>query len=195
MDTDDLETRKKIISKAGIKVSDKVLQNVPYMPLSAEEKRGIFMYGNKKHKRSPYRRHAFSQKWNELTEKEKTVIKVMDADHRLTFDVANIIVNDYEEKLIEVAQEKKSLDGRQITIDEEYTFWLHCGNNSCYVKRQAYAELKLNDKEITERALRQAGANRLLNLINMEINPILHPLVSWAATLHYEHMAENSQEY
>ena len=190
MDTDDWQTRKKIISESGIEVSDEILQSVPYMPLSEDEQRGLFLHGYKEHKRSPYRRHAFSQRWNELTEKEKTVIRVMDADHRLTFDIANIIVNDYEKKLAEGEQEKHPSESEQATLDEEHIFWLDYGNNSRYMKRQAYAALKLEDEKITEETLRQSGANRLLNLINMEINPILHPLVSWAATLHFERMVE-----
>ncbi|MBR2214337.1 MAG: sel1 repeat family protein [Selenomonadaceae bacterium] len=190
MDTDDWQTRKKIISDAGIDVSDEILRSVPYMPLSKEEQRGIFLHGYTEHKRSPYRNYAFSERWSKLTEKEKTVIRVMDADHRLTFDIANIIVNDYEKKLADDEQTKQPSVGEKTTIDEEHIFWLDYGNNSRYMKRQAYAALKLNDEKITEETLRQAGANRLLNLINMEINPILHPLVSWAATLHYERMVE-----
>ena len=44
---------------------------------------------------------------DELTEKEKTVIKVMDVDHRLTFDVANLIVDGYEKKLAELEKAGK----------------------------------------------------------------------------------------
>ena len=160
------------------------------MPLSEEEQKGIFLHGYKEHKRSPYRKYAFSERWSKLTEKEKTIIRVMDADHRLTFDIANIIVNDYEKKLVEGEREKQPLESEQPTIDKEHAFWLDYGNHSRYMKRQAYAALKLEDKKITDVTLRQAGANRLLNLINMEINPILHPLVSWAATLHFERMVE-----
>lgn len=123
-------------------------------------------------------------------EKEKTVIKVMDADHCLTFDVANHIVDEYEKKLVEDEQEKQLLNDGVAAIDEEYSFWMNYGNCSRYIKRQAYADLKLNDKEVTDEALRKAASNLLLNLINMEINPILHPLVSWAATLCWERMLE-----
>ena len=194
MDTDDWQDRKKIISESGIEVSDEILRRVPYMPLSEEEQKGIFLHGYKAHKRSPYRQHAFSERWSELTEKEKTVIRVMDADHRLTFDIANIIVNEYKKRLEESEQEKQPSENEQATLDEEHSFWLDYGNNSRYMKRQAYAALKLEDEKITEETLRQAGANRLLNLINMEINPILRPLVSWAATLHFERMVERFKQ-
>ena len=194
MDTDDWQIRKKIISDSGIEVSDEILRSVPYMPLSEEEQKGIFLHGYKEHKRSPYRRHAFSHRWNELTEKEKTVIRVMDADHRLTFDIANIIVNDYEQKIAEGEQEKRPSESERSALDEEHAFWLDYGNDSRYMKRQAYAALKLEDKEITEETLRQAGANRFMNLINMELNPILRSLVSWAAMLHFERMVESVKE-
>lgn len=194
MDIDDMQIRKKIISEAGIEVSEKILKDIPYMPLNINEQCKVFVHAYKESKRSPYRKYAFSNKWNKLTEKEKTVIKIMDADHRLTFDVANIIVDDYEKKLMEQEQKKLPLSNEQIPLDEEHRFWLDYGNDSIYLKRQAYASLKLADKEITEESLRQAGANCLLNLVNMEINPILSPLVSWAATLHYEHMVEQFME-
>lgn len=191
MDVDDCSIRRKIVAEAGIDVSDAVLQGIPYLPLNAKEQRCIFKYGYKEHKRSPFRSYSFSQKWNTLTDKEKTVIKIMDADHHLTFDVANIIVDEYEKRFIaDNEKHTQAKDGTDIKYDEEHRFWLNFGNDSKYMKRQAYADLKLADKEITNNNLRQAGANRFLNLLNMELNPILHPLVSMAATLTYECMVE-----
>ena len=97
MDTEDWKTRKKLVENAGKKISDVILRDIPYMPLSSDERKTVFLHGAyMEHKRSPYRRDAYSKPWNELTEKEKTVIKVMDADHRLSFDAANLILNAYE---------------------------------------------------------------------------------------------------
>ena len=196
MDTDDFDVRSNLIAEAGINVSDEVLRGIPYLPLTENEQRCIFKHGYKDHKRSPFRSYAFSQKWNTLTEKEKTVIKIMDTDHRLTFDVANIIVDDYEKRLIADNEKNHTQTNERTDIqpDEEYQFWLDFGNDSKYMKRQAYATLKLEGKDITDKNLRQAGANRFLNLLNMELNPILHPLVSMAATFTYERMVERFQE-
>ena len=62
------------------------------------------------------------------------------------------------------------------------------------MKRRGYAALKLADKKIIDEAIRQAGASRLLNHINMEINPILLPLVAWASAFHYKNMDARVEE-
>lgn len=194
MDTDDCNIRRNIIAEAGIIVSDEVLQDIPYMPLNEKEKRYIYTLGYKERKRSPFRSYAFSQKWNTLTEKEKAVIRIMDADHNLTFDVANIIVDEYEKRLIADDEKKhtQSKDTDDMKPDEE--FWLNFGNDSKYIKRQAYAALKLEGKEITDKSLRQSEANLFLNHLNMQLNPILDPLVSMATKFTYERIVERFDE-
>lgn len=192
MDTKDWQTRKKIIAEAGITVSDKILQSIPYMPLNDDEKRCVRLFGSVDHCRSPHRKDDYSQKWSDMTEKEQTVIKIMDADHRLTFEVAVRIVDAYEKKLMENEQEKQPPKSRQASLNEENIFWLDYGNDSLYLKRQAYANLKLANQDITDEALRQAGANLFLNFITLELTPILHPLVAWAMTRHYERLVEGN---
>lgn len=195
MDTEDWKTRKKLVEDAGIHISDTILQDVPYMLLSSDERKEVFLHGaHMEHKRSPYRRDAYSNPWNELTEKEKTVLKVMDADHRLSFDVAHLILNAYEKKLMGNRQENRASAGERSTIDEGHSFWLFYGSDSHYMKRQGYASLKSANKKITDEAIRQAGASRLLNHINMEINPILLPLVAWASAFHYKNMDARVEE-
>ncbi|MCR5767258.1 MAG: hypothetical protein K6G45_02060 [Lachnospiraceae bacterium] len=190
MDTADWQERKNVIAEAGIEVRDEILKSIPYMPLNEEEQRCVFLHGFVTHRRSPYRMHSFSQKWDDLTEKEKTIVKIMDADHRLTFDVANLIVNNYEKKIIENEKEKQTLSSEKSALDDEHIFWRDFGSDSCYMKRKAYADLKITDTKITDEALRQAGVNRFLNHINLEVNPILQPLVSWAATFHYDRLED-----
>ena len=61
----------------------------------------------------------------ELSEKEQTVIRMMDADHRLTFDIADVIFDRYEQKLIaddakRQEQPKKESSTFDSGIDE---FW------------------------------------------------------------------------
>ena len=195
MDTEDWKTRKKLVENAGININDVILRDIPYMPLHSDERKEVFLHGAyMEHKHSPYRRDAYSKPWNELTEKEKTVIKVMDADHRLSFDAANLILNAYEKKLTENEQENRASAGEQTSIDEGHDFWLSCGSDSHYMKRRGYAALKLADKKITDEAIRQAGASCLLNYINMEINPILLPLVAWASAFHYKNMDARVEE-
>ena len=184
MDTADWKTRKNVMAEAGIEVSDEILKSIPYMPLDEDEQRCVFMHGVVAHRRSPFRQHIDSSKWDDLTEKKKTVVKIMDADHRLTFDVANLIVNNYEKKVMEKEKEKQPLSSEKAAHDDEHIFWRDFGSGSCYMKRQAYADLKTADKKITDEALRQAGANHFLSHVNLELNPLLYPLVSWAATLH-----------
>lgn len=40
MDTDDWQTRKKLVKSTGIDVSDTILRGIPYMPLSPDEQKG-----------------------------------------------------------------------------------------------------------------------------------------------------------
>ena len=190
MDTADWKVRKYMIAEAGIEVSDEILKSIPYMPLDEDEQRCVFMHGVVAHRRSPFRPHIDSQKWDDLTEKNKTVVKIMDADHRLTFDVANLIVNNYEKRVMEKEKEKQPLSSEKAAHDDEHIFWQDFGSGSCYMKRQAYAALKTAGKKITDETLRQAGANHFLSHVNLELNPLLYPLVTWAATLHYDHMEE-----
>ena len=189
MDTDNLQERMNIIKKDGVDVDMDVLENVPYMPLDDLEKKFLIKWGYIKHRRSSYRGYDYSNRWNKLTDKEKTVIKIMDADHRLSFDLANYIVDEYVKRLEEDKQTKcETIAAENKKFDD---FWLDYGNDSRYVKRQAYAHLKLNHKEITEKSLRQEGANLVLNHINMSINPIMAPLVSLAASLTFEQIVES----
>lgn len=106
MDTKDWPTRRKIIAKAGMKVSDKILSSIPYLPLTDDEKRWVSRFGSVGHHPSPYRNDDYAQTWSDMTEKEKTVIKIMDADHRLTFEVASRIVDAYEKRIMEKEPEK-----------------------------------------------------------------------------------------
>ena len=116
----------------------------------------------------------------------------MDIFDRMSFEVAVRIVDAYEKKLMEKEQEKQPLKSRQSALDEEHIFWLDYGNDSLYLKRQAYADLKLANRDITDEALRQAGANRFLNFITLELTPILHPLVAWEITHRYERLVEEN---
>ena len=116
----------------------------------------------------------------------------MDIFDRMSFEVAVRIVDAYEKKLMEKEQEKQPPKSRQSALDEEHIFWLDYGNDSLYLKRQAYADLKLANRDITDEALRQAGANRFLNFITLELTPILHPLVAWEITHRYERLGEEN---
>lgn len=194
MDTDNVQERLNIARQANIEVDIDVLDNVPYMPLDNLEKKQLVKWGTTSHKRSPYRRYDFSSKWNKLTEKEKTVRKVMDADHRLSFDLANYIVDKYVEKLneIDAGRTKSETNARENTNFDD--FWLSYGNDSIYVKRCAYAHLKLSHKEITDKSLRQESANWVLNHINMSINPIMNSLVSLAASITYDRLLDEYRD-
>ena len=97
-------------------------------------------------------------------------------------------------KLTENEQENRASAGEQTSIDEGHDFWLSYGSDSHYMKRRGYAALKLADKKITDEAIRQAGASCLLNHLNMEINPILLPLVAWASAFHYKNMDARFEE-
>ena len=114
----------------------------------------------------------------------------MDADHRLSFDLANYIVDKYVEKLneIDAGRTKSETNARENTNFDD--FWLSYGNDSIYVKRCAYARLKVSHKEITDKSLRQEGANWVLNHINISINPIMNPLVSLSASITFDRLVD-----
>ena len=192
MDEKDPSTRRKIIAEAGMEVSDKILSSILYLPLTDDEKRWVSRFGSVGHHPSPYRNDDYAQTWSDMTEKEKTVIKIMDADHRLTFAIASRIVDAYEKRIMEKEPEKKPPKSSQSSLDEAHIFWLDYGIDSRYLKRQAYAELKLANQEITDEALHQVAANRFLNHVRLALTPIWYPLLSWETTCRYERiLAEN----
>ena len=192
MDTDDLKLRRKIIDDSeiemlnGIKISDEILQEIPYMPLTDKEKQYVMVYSKREHKRSPYRKAELSHKFESLMEKEKTVIKIMDAEHRLTFDVANMIVDEYEKRFLEEIKNRKP--SNEPVQDDRFKFWTLYGLDSIYAKRIAYTQMLLKGEEIIEDNLQKIAVNNFWLNLNEELNPILRPLLSMASVIYPDDM-------
>lgn len=194
MDTENETERRALVQGLEPEKAERALREIPYMPLTAEERRCVERFGNTRHRRSPHRSYWYSVHLEELSEKEQTMIRMMDADHRLTFDIADVIFDRYEQKLIaddakRQEQPKKESSTSDSGIDEFWS-WIVPLNDSIYMKRRAYAWLKLSGDDITEESLKKAAAEIFMNLLNMELNPILHPLASHAATFAWEKLVE-----
>ena len=194
MDTEDEAERRMLVQGLDSEKAERALQEIPYMPLTVEERRCINRFGDTRHCRSPHRSYWYSVHWNELSEKEQTVIRMMDADHRLTFDIADVIFDRYEQKLIaddaKQQEQTQKEDGKADAGIDEFWDWMITFGDSIYMKRQAYAQLKLLGRDITEESIKKTSAETFINLLNMELNPILHPLASHAATFAWNKLVE-----
>ena len=194
MDTEDEAERRMLVQGLDSEKAERALQEIPYMPLTVEERRCINRFGDTRHCRSPHRSYWYSVHWQELSEKEQTVIRMMDADHRLTFDIADLIFDRYEQKLIaddaKQQEQTQKEDGKADAGIDEFWDWMITFGDSIYMKRQAYAQLKLLGRDITEESIKKTSAETFINLLNMELNPILHPLASHAATFAWEKLVE-----
>ncbi len=201
MDTDDEKKRRELVKGLRTELAEFALQEIPYMPLTEEERRCVQRFGKKEKRRSPHRSYSYIHRWREISDKGLIISWMMDGDHRLTFETANWIFDRYEKRKEEInakrqeesKKHRESNDSSEITDDDK--LWLELfDEESIYMKRQAFYLMKMIGETITEEGLKQETARLFLNLLKIKLNPVLDPLVIYESKCDYNQVREEFKE-
>lgn len=179
MDTEDESERRSIVKELDWQTAERALQEIPYMPLTEEEKRCVMRLPNVERIRSPHRPFLFHRGRENLTARGSLVSRIMDRDHRLTFDVANELVDRYIKQLRkdDYKQQEQSKEEFDSSRKDDINFWLFPSFLTRFLKRAAYTWMKMDGDEITEESLKKKSFSFFMDFMEMEVHPILNPLL------------------
>lgn len=197
MDTDDEAVRQELVKELNPEYTEFALKEIPYMPLSDAEKRCVNRRGKTVKHRSPHRPYSYRSRWRDIHEKGLILCWMMDGDHRLTYDVVDIIFDRYEQRMIEDAakrQEKVVNEQSQSREHDMRWFDLLIFHGSSYPKREAYLWLKETDQEISEDTLKKESARLFLIRLKMELNPVADALSIYESKCDFNRLKKRFKE-